>query len=199
MPQRPLIRLAVLLCATACSEGSHEQPCLVFSGGGGYCLQATTAPGPFAVRQKIEAKLRGQQATMIAAIENDADALRVVGLTPFGQKLLQISYDNREISAATLPDRRLDPTLLVALLQITLWPADAVRAGLTTPLTLEEDGAQRRLLNAGQAILSIRFSTGPAAGRRMHLSVPALAMELEIETLPEDPHADPHESREPER
>ena len=187
MPRRRLlIRLCALLLVTACGEGSRDSPCPMLGGGGGYCLQATSAPGPFAVRQTVEASFRGRQATMIVAIENDADGLRVIGLTPFGQKLLQISYDNRQVSAATLPDGRLDPTLLVALLQITLWPADAVRAGLTSPLKLEEDDGQRRVLNAGQVILSIRFSTDEAPWRRMHLSEHALALELEIETLPEE-------------
>ena len=181
---KPYLFLAsvLLFALTACGE--NETPCAALIGGGNYCLQPTTDLAPFDVQQKVDARFRDRRETMIAEIENDTGSLRFVGLTPFGHTLLHVSYDNREAHAATLPDRRLSPALLIALLQIALWPAESVRAGLEAPLTLEEGSGQRRLLHQGETTLSIDYTGESPAYRRMHLSIPAADLELDIETLP---------------
>lgn len=185
MMRRHWLVLPLLLVLGACDESGGK--CAALIGGGSYCLQPTAARAPFEVLQKVEAGFQGRRETLIAEIESDADGLRFVGLTPFGHKLLQVGYDNRVASASTLPDRRLGPALLVALLQIALWPADAVRAGLQAPLTLEEDARGRRILNAGEPTLSIEHGGGEPPWPRMRLIVHAAGLELDIETLPEMP------------
>jgi hypothetical protein len=177
--------LVGVLVLSACSEGEYKRECAALIGGGRYCLQPTTARTPFEVQQKVEASLRGRRETLIVNIESDADGLRVIGLTPFGHKVLQVTYDNRAASAPTLPDRRLSPTLLVALLQIALWPTDAVLAGLETPLTLEEGSNVRRILNGDEPTLSIEHSVGEPPWHKMRLIVHAADLELDIETLPD--------------
>ena len=175
----------LLLVLTACNEAEMktETPCAMLIGGGSYCLQPTSDLPSFEVQQKIEANFRGRRETMIATIENDEAGLRFVGLTPFGQTLLQVGYDNREMSAATLPDRRLSPALLVALLQIALWPTDSVRSGLEAPLVLEEKPGQRRILRHSETTLVIDYSGDHPPYRRLHLSIPDADLELDIETL----------------
>lgn len=173
----------LLLALGACGENESETPCAPLIGGGSYCLQPTAALAPFDVQQKVEATFRGRRETMIAEIESDAEGMRFVGLTPFGQKLLQVAYDNRAASAATLPDRRISPALLIALLQIALWPADAVRAGLEEPLTLDDGAGRRRIHNRGEATISIDYRGAQPPYRGLRISVPAADLELEIETL----------------
>lgn len=181
--RKVLILLAsVLFGLVACGE--DETPCASLIGGGNFCLQPTTALAPFEIQQKVEARFRNRRETVIAEIENDASGLHFVGLTPFGQTVFQVSYDNREAHAATLPDRRISPALLIALLQIALWPADSIRAGLEAPFTLEESGGQRRIVNRGETTLSIDYTGEHPPYRRMHLSIPAADLELDIETLP---------------
>ncbi len=183
----PLL-LVLTLTLSACAENvneAHEPPCAALIGGGSYCLQASSAVAPFDLRQKVEIGFRGRRETLILNLENDADGLRFVGLTPFGHKLLQVSYDNHAASAAVLPDSRLRPSLLIALLQIALWPADVVHKGLRAPLTLEENASERRLMNAGEPTLSITHEEGPPPWPKLHLSVPAAGLEIDIETLPE--------------
>ena len=75
------------------------------------------------------------------------------------------------------------PSLLIALLQLAQWPADAVRAGLQAPLTLEERADQRRIIFRDEATLTIDY-LGEAPHRRMHLTIPAADLELDIENLP---------------
>ena len=185
---RPVLAaLGVLLTLAGCSGNDDACPRLI--GGGNYCLQATGALAPFAVQQKVELDFRGRRETLIVELESDADDLRVVALTPFGQKLLQIRYDNRTTSASTLAggpvDARLSPAMLLALLQIALWPADSVRAGLAAPLTLAEDASGRRLLNRDETVLSVEYQGAQPPWERMQLHVHPAGLAIDIETLPE--------------
>jgi hypothetical protein len=100
--------------------------------------------------------------------------------------LIELSYDNQSVNAPTLPDARLNPALLVALLQLALWPADAVRAGLGAPLTLEETPTGRRILSRDEPLLTIDHGGDPAH-RRMRLTMPGAGLELAIETLDATP------------
>ena len=183
------IALVLLLATAACSEQSPDQPCPALIGGGSYCLQPTTAVPPFDVQQKVESRFRDRRDTLIVELEVDAAGLRFAGLTPFGQKLIQLSYDNRSASATTIPDSRISPALLVALLQLAQWPAEAVRAGLEKPLTLEENGNQRRILNRGEPTLTIDYGHGQAPWRKIRMTVHAADLELTIETLDAAPAA----------
>jgi hypothetical protein len=177
--------IALLLAVTAsCGDGEHNARCAALIGGGGYCIQPSTAVAPFEIQQKVEFRIRGQSETMIVELETDAAGMRFVGLTPFGQTLLRVGYDNQTTTASTLPDARLPPALLIALMQIALWPADSVRAGLEAPLRLEETAGQRRLLNGDLTTLTINYSGDQPPYRRMQIAIPAAEIELDVETLP---------------
>ena len=176
-----------LVCAgllSACGALNRlDSSCAELPGGGSYCLQPSTDLAPFDLQQKVESTLQGRRETLIVEFESDAKGLRFAGLTPFGQKLLQVSYDNHVATAQTLPDARLSPTMLLALLQMALWPADSVRRGLAPTLRLEEDARQRRVLRADRLLLSIDYSAA-STPNRLHVLVPSLPLELDISPLP---------------
>jgi uncharacterized protein DUF3261 len=176
-----VLLVASLLAVTACNE-QHLQ-CVALISGGSYCLQSSATVTPFEVQQKVDTHFRGRSDTLIVELEVDAAGLRFVGLTPFGQKVLQLNYDNRAVSATTFTDSRINPALLVALLQLTLWPADAVRAGLEAPLTMEETIHRRNILNRDELTMSIDRSSGQPPYRRIQISVPTADLKLVIETL----------------
>ena len=176
---------ALLLATTACGIGENEGHCATLIGGGRYCLQSTATITPFEVQQKVATRFRGQQETMIVELEVDAAGMRFVGLTPFGHSLLKVSYDNRTATATQLADTRLSPTLLIALLQIALWPADALRAGLEAPLSLEEKDGQRRILNHDDVTLTINYIGDHPPYQRIKVDIQGAAIQLDIETLPE--------------
>lgn len=199
MTLRQLLALALLLCTAACTEQAQDRQCAALIGGGSYCLQPTTAVAPFDVQQKVDSRFRDRHDTLIAELEVDAAGLRFAGVTPFGQKLIQLGYDNHEANATMLPNSRISAALLVALLQLANWPADAVRAGLASsegmagidsPLTLEENAGQRRILNRGEPTLTIEHSGGPPPWRRVHMTIHAADLELTIETLDAAPAAE---------
>ena len=173
--------LATLLAMAACA--GPDPRCAGLPGGGRYCLQPTTAVAPFETQQKVEAAFGERRETMIVEIEADANGMRLAVLTPFGHKLVEMRYDNREATAAATPDPRLDPALTMALLQLALWPADAVRAGLGAGMTIEEGGRQRRILLAGEILMIVNYTGDAAPYRRLQLALPAARLELDVETL----------------
>lgn len=184
---RPLLAFLLLLGATACSDPTST--CATLIGGGAFCLQPTTALAEFEVQQKVEMRLGDHHDTLIVSLEVDAAGLRLVGLTPFGQKAAQLEYDNHAVTAKALPNARISPALLVALLQIALWPADSVRAGLGAPLTLAEGHKQRQILHRSESILLIDYSGEQPLYRQIHISVPSIDLELTIDTLEAVPAA----------
>lgn len=177
----PLLLLPLVIALGGC--GDDNSSCAVLTGGGRYCLQPSTDLAPFDAQQKIEARFGERHETLIAEIEIDASGARLVALTPFGQTLLQIIYDNRQASAVTLPDRRISPAMIMALVQIALWPADSVRHGLETPYAVHDTPGQRRIVNGAELMLRVDYEGDAPPYRRIHLSVPAADLELDIETL----------------
>lgn len=176
--------LALMLTTTACGINERDSQCATLIGGGRYCLQSSAIIVPFYAQQKVEARIRGQRETMIVEIEVDAAGMRFVGLTPFGHSLLIATYDNRTVKTTQLTDMRLPSLLLVALLQIALWPADAVRDGLEAPLRLEEKAGQRRILNHDAVMLTIKYVGDLPPYRQINIDIQGADIQLDIETLP---------------
>jgi hypothetical protein len=172
---------ALLLVIAACTE--RDPRCPDLSGRGRYCLQPTTFVAPFEAQQKVDVTLNGRLEQMIVGIEVDADGMRLTGLTPFGQKLVQVSYDNRDVTSAMPPDARLNPALLVALLQLALWPTDTVRTGLSAPLTIVESYSQRRIFAGDEMVLTVSYFGTKTPYQRLRLIIPSVGIELDVETL----------------
>lgn len=177
--------LTVLLALGACSEDKSESSCPRLFGDGRYCLQPTTGLTPFNAQQKIDIRFRDRRDTLIAEVEVDQSGMHLVALTPFGQTLLQANFDNRVASATKTPDERLNPTLLIALLQLSLWPAESVQKGLQLPLTLIDEPGRRLIADGEETLLSIEYTGNMPPYRRLRLTIPAADLEIDIETLPE--------------
>lgn len=173
--------LAALIAIVGCVQ--RDPRCASLSGGGRYCLQPTTALAPFDAQQKVEVVVNGHRETLIVEIESDADSLRCVGLTPFGIKLMEVIYDNHSAKSTTTTDSRLDPALLVALLQLSLWPTDAVRSGLSATLTLEETENGRRVLSGDDTLLMINYTGTKLPYQHLHLTIPSMGLELDVDDL----------------
>jgi hypothetical protein len=172
--------LASLLLVGGCA--TSDPNCAALSAGR-YCLQPSTAVAPFEATQKVDLRFRERRETLIAEIEVDAAGMRMAGLTPFGQKLLQLSWDNRELKATTVPGARFDAALLAAMLQLAHWPADAVRAGLSPALRLEESPGARRVLENDMLVLGIRLEGERPPYRSVRLALPSADLEMLAETL----------------
>jgi len=190
------MRLTVLFCVialllTACAN--EQTACPSLPGGGSYCLQAG---GPvFSIVQQSSLKFGERRMSFLTRIENDADGLRFAGLTPLGQTLLLISWENNVLRAEIPPSmaEKMSPALLPALVQIAMWPAEAVRSGLAPTLTLKEEPYRRRILagNSGddektkQDVLTISWE-GNLPYTRLRITAPTIGLEIDARTLTEE-------------
>ena len=176
----------LLLVAGCAGDGTS---CAAFPGGVRYCLQTTAAVEPFDAQQKLDIAFNGRQETMIAQLEVDADGMRLVGMTPFGQKLLQLGFDNRSVSAEAFAGKGPDPVLLLAVVQLATWPAEQVRVGLgrnnAIDLIDEQTGeqSQRRIVKDGKDIVVIRYTRGHPPSGDMLIRLPAAGVEFTITHL----------------
>jgi hypothetical protein len=167
----------------ACSVEERDSRCPALIGGGRYCLQPSTAVTPFDARQKVEIRFRGRQETMIIEVEADAAGIRLVGLTPFGQTLLRLNDDNVKTTATLPHNSRLPAELMVALLQVALWPGDVLREGLVSPMRLEEVYGQRRIVNRDKVAVTINYTGDQLPYRRIQMYIHSEDVEIDVETL----------------
>jgi len=185
--KRAVLRSVLLISAlflTACAE--TDPRCSSLPGGGSYCLQPSTVMPSFDVQQKVELGGNGRRETLIVNVEVDAEGMRFVGLTPFGQKLIEGAYDNHRVRVSPLPDERLSPSLLLAMLQICLWPAADVRVGLGDSAVIEESVGQRQILVDGRAVLRVSYTGALSPLADMHIVLPDAQMEFDVTTLAGD-------------
>lgn len=177
--------LAVALLVAGCDDDGSS--CTTLPGGPRYCLQTTDSIVPFDAQQKVDVTFDSRRETMIAQLEADAGGIRFAGMTPFGQKLLQVSFDNRDVTAETFPGKGPDPVLLLALVQVATWPAEQVRAGLDGAEVIDDDSndapAQRRLVKDGKDIVVIRYTRGRPPAGDMLILLPAAGVEFSITNL----------------
>lgn len=132
------------LFLTACAPAAPG--CANLPGGGSYCLQNGAGPN-FSTLQQSVLTAGKQRMTLLTRIENDARGLRFAGMSPLGQTLLFVSWENGILRADLPPEMaaRLDPALFPAMVQIAMWPVEAVRAGLSPELELIAEPNRRRL------------------------------------------------------
>ena len=173
--------LLLLLTVSACSQ--DDLRCAILPGGSHYCLQYASDIQPFDVQQIIEITLNDRRETMIVELEVDQVGMRFAGLTPFGQKLVQASFDNHQAKAELMLDKRLEPTLLLTILQLALWPIESVRTGLDGSALLDETAGQRRILDGDNLILEVSYTGDRSPFGNMQIKFPSARMALEIKTL----------------
>ena len=178
----PLL-LVVTLVGTSCiRQDSH---CTTLMGNGRYCLQPTTTMVPFEVQQKVEATIKSHHETMVTEIAVNAGGMQMIVLTPFGHKLMHVSYNNDEANALVSPDFRLDPATMIAMTQLALWPIESVRKGLNSPLRLEESSGKRRYFANDKLVLEVQYADAMDPANKFQLLLPSVELMLNIETLSE--------------
>lgn len=187
--RRLLIACATLWLAACGSDGAR---CTALPGGARYCLQTSAGLPPVDVQQQVDIAfggLDGRRETLIAQLEADADGVRFVATTPFGQKLLQLSDDNRELRVDLSLARGLDPVLLLALVQIAGWPVERVRAGLAPTLEVlevfETEGVRRVIRDSrdGKDLVVVRYTRGLPPHGDLRIELPTASVELTITNL----------------
>ena len=127
----------------------------------------------------------GRQETVMAAIENRGGGLSLVASSAMGQTLFIVRVKGTAVTVDTripIPGD-LDPRVLPALVEFTLWPVEALRAGLGAGIALTAEGDRRTLTRRGKVVWTVVREGAAPPFRSMVLDNPALGMSVRIRTL----------------
>jgi hypothetical protein len=181
---RLIIALPALALLPACTAGTETCAALP---GGGYCLQPAADVTTFAVEQEVTVR-RGEEPVQrfIVNIEATARELRYAMLTPLGQLVLAGHADALGAEARGTAARRVPAALPPALIQTALWPEAAVRAGLTSGLSLRESGNARTFTaEDGRVMMEIRREGDTVPYRSLTISLPESVTEIRVTAIRE--------------
>lgn len=142
-------------------------PCVRLSQKAHYCLLAPDTAPALSVTQnlQIDGKIdeKNRQFIFLAVLEADQSTTTLVLLNPIGQTWLTVRQDMQGVSTqATTPlPREFDPKIVLALVQLALWPEhklqESLHAAPSSCAHLEVDPSNRTLWCDGVRILEIVY------------------------------------------
>nr|WP_310061121.1 DUF3261 domain-containing protein [Lysobacter niastensis] len=108
------------------------------------------------LQQQLHFSFGQQQRDLDALLEVDAQEVRLA-VQALGQSGVRLSWDGEHLQQQRAPwlPASVRGERVLADLQFTLWPAEAIRAALPAPWTLQEDGSVRRLMRDGAVWLQV--------------------------------------------
>jgi hypothetical protein len=152
-----IIALAVLALLAACGSTPPAQ-----SGRLNLKLAPATLGATIALQQHLKVERENRTDDLDAAVEIDADHVELVGLA-LGQRVLTLNYNGKELTSwrhVLLPSQVRAEDVLEDL-QLTLWPADAIRAALPPGWRVEEEGLHRTLYQGDEIVATVDYSGMP--------------------------------------
>lgn len=171
--------LFLLGLLTACAVPPDDGACANLPGAS-LCLQDSEGVKAFAALQTAALHFNGTSETLILQLENDDQGLRLAGLAPIGQPLIQASFLNGKFAASGPAADRFDARLLLAAIQAAWWPLTRLQPPYNdNGLRMEEsfNPHRRRLMRDNDVLLSIRY------GSNHDLELEMIGMRLDITTL----------------
>lgn len=126
----------------------------------GLMLAPGTLGESISVQQQLRVERDGRIDHLDIALEVDPERMQMVGLA-FGQRVLRLNYDGQTLHTwrhLLLPSQVRAEDILEDV-QLTLWPADAIRQALPEGWRIEEDGLQRTLLLNDKTVMLIEYSS----------------------------------------
>lgn len=125
----------------------------------GLMLAPNTLGESIVLQQSLRVERDGRIDHLDVALEVDPERLQMIGLA-FGQRVLRLSYDGRNLQTwrhLLLPSQVRAEDILEDV-QLTLWPAEAIRQALPEGWRIEENGLRRTLLLNDTAVMLIDYS-----------------------------------------
>ena len=125
----------------------------------GLQLAPATLGASISLQQHLLVERDGRAREFEAALEVDSERIDLV-VSALNRRVLSLHYDGRALESwrhpALPPELRAEDVL--EDLQLTLWPADAVRRALPPGWRIEENGARRILLAGESPVTEIDYS-----------------------------------------
>ena len=149
--QRLTLTLLVLLSLGACAPQRELLPQIPL-------LSPASLGRSVYAQQQLEAEFNGQSWQMQGALEVTPQGLRMVGLTPFGQRLITLLWDGQKLleeRTAHLP-QTVQGERILSDVQLMYWPLPALRAALPAGWRVEQEGGVRRVFDAEREIIKIQ-------------------------------------------
>lgn len=137
------------------------------------------------VQQRLSFEGGGHSGVLDAALEVDAEQLRFVGIT-LGQRVLALQFDGKTLQSwrhPALAEQLRDEDVLDDL-QLTLWPAQAIRQALPAGWRIEDSGLRRAVSAAGVPVALIEYSGEPRWLGKIELSNLRYGYRLTIQSVP---------------
>jgi len=122
-------------------------------------LAPDTLGDSISVQQNLRVERDGRIDHLDVALEVDPQRLQLVGLA-FGQRVLRLNYDGHTLHTwrhLMLPPQVRAEDILEDV-QLTIWPAEAIRQVLPEGWRIEENGLRRTLLLNDKAVMLIEYS-----------------------------------------
>ena len=168
---------ALFASALACAP-SRAHPARL-----GLKLAPATLGESISLQQHLKVERGGRIDELDAALEVDPDRLDMVGLL-LGQRILTLHYDGRQLQSWRHPlvPEQLRGEDILEDLQLTLWPADAIRQALPSGWRIEESGRRRTLFLDGAPVMVIDYSGEPRWSGKIELANLRYQYRLTIES-----------------
>ena len=157
---RAALGVLTLLLLGACASTAPAPPPARL----GLKLAPAALDASISVQQHMRVERAGRIDELDAALEVDAQHLEMVGLA-FGQRVLSLHYDGKALTTwrhVMLPAQVRAEDVLEDM-QLTLWPAAAIRAALPAGWSVSDDdgGLRRTVALDGAPVTLISYSALP--------------------------------------
>ncbi|MEJ0098400.1 MAG: DUF3261 domain-containing protein [Pseudomonadota bacterium] len=156
--------LALLLLAACATMGARGFEALPLLPPAAFGAEASNVQ-----RLTLSRESGGQKLALDAAVEVDANELRVAGML-LGQRILLLDWDGKALQEQREPvvPKALDGRAILRDLQLVYWPAAAIRAALPQGWRLEEKAARRQLFRGSRLVFeSERGDAAPLGNARL--------------------------------
>ena len=175
--------LAAALLLSACSTGPATCPRL--PDGTTYCIAGGAWPD-FETEQIATITYREKSMRMIARISSGEKGVHFAGVSLLGQTLLSVSLVDGVLrtEAPGGAAHQLDGGLLIALLQLSVWPADDLAKVLPPGLALDDRPGSRVIRNRnGDEVLSIVRKGETLPFERLRMQAPGAGLSIDSSAL----------------
>lgn len=113
--------LLLLLLAGCSGLGTVERPAEML------LLKPAEGPAPVLLTQRVTLRSWGQEKQFIAIGRFTYEQTKLVALLPTGQQLLYLEFDGEKLEQRMVPSIELPGKDILAIIQFSLWPSDAVQ------------------------------------------------------------------------
>ena len=149
-------------------------------------LSPASFAGSLSVQQRVHVERDGRVVDFDAVLEVSPDMVTLVALG-FGTRLFTLRYDGTTLDEARSPMLPHDVrgSDILSDMQLSLWPAAAVRARLPAGWSLREAANARTLLKGSDEITNITYDAMPRWTGQVTLQNLQFGYRLVIKTVPE--------------